>query len=170
MELIQELAALQKMSPAQLRDKYAEVFGEPTRAGHKAYLVRKIAWRLQARAEGDLSARAQRRAEELGSDLDIRMRAPKSAAPTNPGAAAVAAMLEEPVVKAQPSRLPMPGAVLRREYKGTTQIVTILADGFEFNGQRYKSLTAVTTAITGTHWNGYHFFGLKNATNKRSKA
>jgi hypothetical protein len=54
----------------------------------------------------------------------------------------------------------MPGAVLKRDYKGQTVIVTVLANGFEYNGKVYRSLSAVARAVTGTHWNGYHFFGL----------
>ena len=56
-----ELAALTHMGVSALRGKYAEVFGEPTRTGNKTWLVRRIAWRLQALAEGDLSERARRR-------------------------------------------------------------------------------------------------------------
>jgi hypothetical protein len=56
----------------------------------------------------------------------------------------------------------MPGALLRRIYKGRTILVTVLEDGFEYEDTVYKSLTAVARAVTGTHWNGYLFFGLKN--------
>jgi len=55
---------------------------------------------------------------------------------------------------------PPVGTVLRRDYKGRLLQVTVLSDGFEYEGQLYKSLSAVTKAITGAHWNGYHFFGL----------
>ena len=58
-------------------------------------------------------------------------------------------------------RLPMPGTVLMREYKGEKLSVMVLDHGFEFDGDVYKSLTAVAKSVTGTHWNGYHFFGLK---------
>jgi len=57
-------------------------------------------------------------------------------------------------------RLPMPGAMLARKFKGRTYQVTVLPVGFEMDGQVYKSLTAVAYAITGSHWNGYLFFGL----------
>jgi hypothetical protein len=55
-----EVAALKRMTPTELRRKHVEVFGEPTGSGHKEYLVKRIAWRLQANAEGDLSERARR--------------------------------------------------------------------------------------------------------------
>jgi hypothetical protein len=54
----------------------------------------------------------------------------------------------------------MPGAVLTREYRGETVTVTVLDGGLAYQGQVYRSLTAVAHAVTGTHWNGYHFFQL----------
>ena len=54
----------------------------------------------------------------------------------------------------------MPGTVLTREYHGETVTVTVLGSGFEYEGDIYRSLTAVAKAVTGSHWNGYHFFGL----------
>lgn len=64
LDIEREVAALQRMSTGQLCERYAELFGEPTRTRHRTYLVRKIAWKLQALVEGDLSERARRRAAE----------------------------------------------------------------------------------------------------------
>src|SRR5210317_1261125 len=66
-----ELAKLAELSTGELTERYAELFGEPTRSRNKAHLIRKIAWRMQALAEGDLSERARQRAEELADDADI---------------------------------------------------------------------------------------------------
>lgn len=63
-----ELAALQRMTVKELRNRYAEVFGEPTNANNRAWLVKRLAWRLQALAEGDRTERARRRAQELARD------------------------------------------------------------------------------------------------------
>src|SRR5437016_14659932 len=71
-----ELAALEDMSVNELRAKYAQVFGEETRVGNKAWLVKRIIWRLQALAEGDLPERARRRAAELAQDADLRLSPP----------------------------------------------------------------------------------------------
>ena len=71
-----EVAALQRMTVKQLRERYAEVFGDETRTGNKAWLVKRIAWRLQAMAEGGLSTRARQRAAELATEADIRMTPP----------------------------------------------------------------------------------------------
>jgi hypothetical protein len=61
----------------------------------------------------------------------------------------------------------LPGTVIKREYKGQMIRVTVLAEGFEYLGERYKSLTAVTKAVTGKHWNGFHFFGLRKNGGQR---
>ena len=82
MNVDKEVAVLQRMAVGQLREKYAEVFGEPTRTGNKVWLVKRIVWRMQALVEGDISERARRRAAELANDADLRTsdpRAPKSA-------------------------------------------------------------------------------------------
>src|SRR5262245_31175804 len=81
-----ELATLRRMTPAQLRVKYSEVFGEPSRSGHKEWLVKRIIWRMQANAEGDLTERAKRRALEIANDADLRVKAPPQSKLT-PGAA-----------------------------------------------------------------------------------
>ena len=69
-----EIAALPRLRVSELRVRFAEVCGEPTPSHNKVWLVKRIAWRLQARAEGDLSERARRRAEELTADADLRLR------------------------------------------------------------------------------------------------
>lgn len=150
-----EVARLRRMTVAQLRERYAEVFGEETRSRHKVFLVKRIVWRLQANAEGDLSERARRRAMELAADSDVRLTAPRNKAAPPAGLTKVATLHI-----LQDDRLPMPGAVLTRRYKGQTIEVRVLPDGFEFEGEIYKSLSAVARAVTGTHWNGYHFFQL----------
>ena len=141
----------------QLRAKYAEVFGEPTNGRHKQWLIKRIAWRMQANVEGDLSERARRRAMELANDADIRMMPPREKKPSTESAAHTRTV----ATQVQPGTVLMPGTVLTRDYKGRTIRVTVLTDGFEWEGDRYKSLTAVAQAVTGKHWNGFHFFGLR---------
>jgi len=155
MNVGKEIAVLKHMTVAELRAKYAEVFGEETRSRHKVFLVKRIAWRLQSLAEGDLSERARRRAEQLANDADIRMTPPRRT-PGPEGQTVAVGTLRVSADK----RLAMPGTGLTREYKGRTVVVTILPDGFEYEGEVYKSLSAVARAVTGTHWNGYHFFQL----------
>ena len=148
----QEVAALQRLGPKQLQARYAEVFGEATAAHNKVWLIRRIAWRLQARAEGDLSERARRRAQELADDADLRLGPPR----TKSQAAEATATARPP----RDPRLPPVGAVLARKYRGAVLQVRVLADGFEFEGVAYRSLSAVARAITGAHCNGFLFFRL----------
>jgi len=158
LDIAKELAALESMSVGQLHERYADVFGEPARSRHRQYLIRRIAWRLQANAEGGLSERALRRAAELADEADVRVTPPKraaTAASERPGPGTVR------VPVATDPRLPAPGAAITRKYKGRTVSVTVLPDGFEYDGQRYRSLSAVAKAITGSHMNGFRFFGLE---------
>jgi hypothetical protein len=75
--LTQELARLPRLSVADLRGRYAQLFGETTRTGNKVWLVKRLAWRLQALAEGDLSERARQRAAELAHDANLRLSPPR---------------------------------------------------------------------------------------------
>jgi hypothetical protein len=155
--LAHEVAALRHLSAAELRRKFIELFRESTRSSNRTWLVKRIAWRLQALAEGDLSERARQRAAELARDADLRLSAPRATAsepvPGQPQPAT-------PVRQTTDKRLPRPGTVLTRRYKGQTLQVRILASGFAFAGHVYASLSAVAKAITGSHCNGYLFFRL----------
>ena len=158
LNLAKELAALDRMTVGQLQDRYIEVFGEPVRSRHKQYLIRRIAWRLQANAEGGLSERALRRAEELANGADVRVTPPRGGISGSP--AGPARRADAPTRPSDP-RLPPVGAAITRKYKGRTLTVTVLAGGFEYDGERYRSLTAVAKAVTGSHINGFRFFGLE---------
>jgi hypothetical protein len=146
-----EAAALQRLTIPQLRQRYAEVYAETTNAGNRAWLVKRILWRLQALAEGDLSERARRRAEELANDADLRLNPPKT----------LTLPIPAPPSSSHPQaddRLPPPGTILARPYKGRTLQVQVLTEGFSFEGNVYPSLSAVAKAATGSHCNGYLFF------------
>ena len=153
------IRALQDMTVDQLRAKYREVFGEETRSRHKDFLWKRIAWRMQALEEGDLGERARRRATELANDADVRVRAPRGAFGGS-GTPAADRTHVVAVGRIQDERLPMPGTVLTREYKGRVLHVTVLDHGFEFEGRAYRSLTAIAKEVTGSQWNGFLFFGL----------
>jgi hypothetical protein len=94
-----------------LRERYTEAFGEPPASSNRPWLARRIAWRVQERAFGGLSERAKRRAAELADDADLRVGPPR--------AKANAAPIEQPPAPHDP-RLPAPGTVLTRAYKGRT--------------------------------------------------
>jgi len=151
-----QIDRLQAMTVSQLQAKYLEVFGEATNGHNKAWLVKRIAWRMQALAEGSLTERAMKRAAELANDADLRVTVPRA----KPVAATAERTKVVPVRFDHDDRLPMPGTVLSRAYKGRTVHVRVLADGFEWDGRAYPSLSAVAKAITGSHVNGFHFFRL----------
>jgi hypothetical protein len=147
------LERLQRMPIEQLRVRYREVFGEECRSQHKQHLVRRIAWRLQALAQGDLSERARRRALEIANDADLKVRVPSAWVQMN--------RPSTPDSPRRPDRrLPAPGTLLTRTYRDKTIVVKVLAEGFEYEGQHYGSLSAVARAATGTRWNGLLFFAL----------
>lgn len=154
-----EIRRLRDAGVAELQRRYREVFNEEPRSRHRTFLWKRIAWRLQALSEGDLSERARQRAKELANDADIRLRPPREMiqqfAPAPPVAAATQ------ISHNLDPRLPMPGTLLRREFRGRQVSVMVLQDGFECQGTVYKTLSAVAKAITGTQWNGYDFFGLR---------
>ena len=156
----EDLDALATLSTNELCRRYQELFGQPVRTRHKAYLVRKVAWRLQALAEGDLSERARRRAAELADDADVRVMPPRGVADPPPGRATGGTRVAKAPAAADP-RLPSPGTAITRSYKGVTLRVLVLTDGVEYEGDRYRTLTAVAQKITGSHLNGYRFFRLE---------
>ena len=100
-----------------------------------------------------MSERARRRAAELANDADVRVTPPRDhREDAGRGTDADAS---------PDNRLPEIGDALVRLYKGRQVRVVVLEDGFEYDGQRYKSLSAVAKAISGTHCNGFRFFGLE---------
>jgi hypothetical protein len=163
MNLAHDIATLPTLSVAQLRTHYAEIFGETTNAGHKGWMVKRIAWRMQALAEGELSERARQRAAELANDADLRLSPPRSPSRTAQEHADTLSGIPEtscPAPRPPDRRLPPPGGVIDRLYKGQHLQVTVLQSGFAYGGQVFASLSAVAKAITGSHCNGYLFFRL----------
>ena len=147
-----EIESLRNLKTSELRTRYRDVFGEASSSFHRVHLFRRIAWRLQAEAEGDLSERARQRALELANDADVRLRAPGSF---------WREMERKGETPNRDPRLPPVGTSLERVYQGQTIRVTVLTDGFEYRGKYYASLSAIAHRVTRTRWNGFHFFGLK---------
>ena len=114
-----EIEALRRMTVGQLRQKYAEVFGEETRSNHKQFLFRRIAWRIQALAEGGLSERARRRALEIANDADLRVRAPKTAFQQDVRLSSTSSSVEAEVGRRSSIRgCPPPGGTDRARLQG----------------------------------------------------
>ena len=161
-----QIQVLQRMTVGELKAKWRELYGEDSRSNNRVYLWRRLAWRVQELAYGGLSERAKARIEELNRDGDLRMIPPHNwQPPTNgngdqPNPQNQQRPLRDP-------RLPRPGATLTRRYRGHEIRVTVLEEGFEFEGHHYASLSALAREVTGQRWNGLLFFGLTKRERKR---
>jgi hypothetical protein len=156
-DIDKEVALLQRMTVGQLREKFEETWGETTNTRNKQWLVKRIAWKMQANIEGDISQRARRRAAELARGTDIRTTAPKASKPAPKATGDTVTGFVQPE---EDNRLPPPRSEIERVYKGEKIVVLVLDNGFEYEGAIYKTLSAVAKKITGQHCNGYHFFKL----------
>jgi hypothetical protein len=153
--VIAAIEGLQDLKIPALKKRYQELFGEESKSSNKQFLFRRICWRLQANAEGDLSERARRRVAEIADDRDLRVRAPKefvARIDSVPGS----------VDRTRPpkdARSPPPGALLTRRVGDRQIAVKVLKDGFDYESRHYRSLSAIAREVTGTRWNGLLFFG-----------
>ena len=145
-----EIARLRALDIGELWNRWQMVFGRrPPSHLPRHLLFRVLAYRLQADHFGDLDGERQRLLDRSESPEEAGQRAADLAGRT----AEV-----------------RPGTVLGREWNGRMHRVTVLAEGFAWNGQTYLSLSKVALAITGTRWNGPKFFGLRDKLSKRSTA
>jgi len=135
------LAALKTTSTPDLKQQWRELFASEPPPFNRRYLESRLAYRIQGLTYGGLKRETIKRLEALGEQLDGGDRK-KSRIRTD--------------------RMPIVGTRLLREWQCVEQIVTMMQDGFEWQGRPYKSLSAIARAITGTRWNGWVFFGLKN--------
>lgn len=136
------LVALKTLPMVELKAQWRDLFETEPPPFNRRYLESRIAYRIQELAYGGLKPETIRRLERLGEELDGGDKRKR----------AIGADRDHPIT----------GTRLLREWQGVEQIVTVTADGFEWQGRPYKSLSAIARAITGTRWNGWVFFGLKN--------
>ncbi len=137
--LPEKLAALAELDVVDLRAEWRRLYrSHPPQHIRRDLLILAIAWKLQEKVYGGLTAAQKRKlvgiAEELGKNGDL---------------------------SAGPAIRMKPGMRLVREWRGETHTVLVIEDGFEWNGQRRRSLSAIAREITGTRWSGPRFFGLK---------
>ena len=136
--ILTQVAALPAMPTDKLKAMWRELTGTEPPPYNRTFLVKRLAYRLQELAFGGLSPQAERRLDDLADELDgKKKRKPKD------------------------MTAPIAGTKLIREWQSVLHEVTALAEGFEWQGRRYQSLSAVARAITGTRWNGPLFFGLR---------
>jgi hypothetical protein len=136
---VRRIAALKSMSTVSLKQEWRTLFGNEAPPFNRPYLESRLAYRIQELAYGGLKPDTVARLEALGEKLDggnITLR------------------------RIRADNRPIAGTRLVREHHGVEHAVTVLADGFEYDGRPYRSLSAIARAITGTRWNGWVFFGL----------
>ena len=168
MALVQRMEELRRLSVAALKEKYREVLGVETRSSHKQYLLRRIAWQLQAQQEGGLSERAMERATQIADDADLRSVGPKGFWSWPEQAQKISPRPHIGIHR--DARLPQPGTLLTRRHQGREIVVKVLDVGFEYQSRCYGSLSAIALVVTGTRWNGLAFFGCTNGADaKREK-
>jgi len=153
---IKELAA---MSVRDLQQQHRNVFGEEPESIHRQFLFRKIAWHLQAKEEGGLPEPVRDLARSIARDVPLRNRVISNAQKRRAGLP-IEQTATTTITPDHDSRLPMPGGVIVKQFRGETLVVKVTDLGFEYSNRRYTSLSAIAQEITGTKWNGYLFFGL----------
>ena len=133
-----EIAGLHGLTRHDLQIAWRRFHGcePPVRLG-RDLLVRAIAYRMQERAQGGLAPATRRRLRALAREIE---------------ASGTDAFDPGPVLK--------PGTRLVRDWGGRTHTVIVVEDGFDYEGERYRSLTKIATRITGAHWSGPRFFGI----------
>ena len=139
-QVLPRLAALQTATAAELREQWRVLFGKEPPPFNRPYLVSRLSYRVQELAYGGLRPETRARLEALGEQLD--------------GGNVV-------LRRIRADSRPLAGTRLVREYDGVQHVVTVRADDFEFEGRPYRSLSAIARHITGTRWNGWAFFGLR---------
>jgi len=154
-----DLARLARMPPDELRRLHQALFGRDLPFANAEQTRRKIAFKVQADREGGLPESARKHALGLAKTAGVRLRVRSGIRRQR----ALANASVSAIVYDRDPRLPMPGSVVVKEYRGRTIVVRVLDSAFEYDGRRFTSLTAVATEITGTKWNGLAFFGLTRA-------
>jgi hypothetical protein len=152
--MLEQINGLGKASVHELQRQFRELFpNEKVPSTNKVWLFKKIAFRLQELEYGGLSAKAQAIIIELIQKYD-----PVNNKALRPDLETAARAHITPSYRDK--RLPIPGSVITRKYKGGKVEVKVLEKGFEYNGRIYKSLTAISKEVTGSNWNAFQFFKL----------
>jgi hypothetical protein len=161
------ISDLPRLSAPQLQAAHQEMFGAKHPIANCQYLRRKIAWHLQAAKEGGLPESVRQYAMAIARGAELRVRIAD-----NLSRRQIAVPLEysmtTAVVQTHDSRLPMPGSLIVKKYKDRTLVVKVLDNGYEYEGCRFTSLSALAGEITGTRWNGFAFFGLEKKVRRAS--
>jgi hypothetical protein len=140
-DVLGRLAALKTTATPELKQQWRDLFGAEPPPYNRRFLESRLGYRIQELAYGGLKPETLARLEKLGEQFDG-------------GKVAVR--------RIRGDDKPIAGTRLIREFQGVEHTVTVLQDGYDYQGRPYQSLSAIARAITGTRWNGWVFFGLKN--------
>lgn len=146
-----QIAALRKLSVADLQKLYREYYGRESRSRNRDWLFKRVAFRMQELRYGGLTEQAKRRAKILAQDERLRTRP----------LAGLGRATEPESTHPKDQRLPPVGTVLTKVHGGEVHAITVLADGFEYRGEVYPSLSRIAKKVTGTSWNGFLWLGLQ---------
>ena len=158
--LAKELSELRTLTVGELQDRYLHFTGRESRSFNRDYLYKRVAWHMQEAIEGGLRPEVEALAAQLARETSLRSRPRKLPD------------LPKPPQAAHPAdpRLPAPGSVLRKEHDGEVHEITVLDAGFEYRGERYRSLSRIAKVVTGTAWNGFLWLGLASRKPKTDRA
>lgn len=153
--VLRQIQELEQMTVKQLQAKHLELYGFATRSKHKRQLFKRLSWRVQELKWGGVPQDVLDYLRSIEDDRDARFLPPRvaKARPEDPRVRVSVPCKTRPTV-------PPAGTILEREFGGEIHRVTVLDDGVEYRGRRYRSLSGVAREITGTTWNGKRFFGL----------
>ena len=154
-----DLDRLAKMDIRRLQALHRELFGAEYPVSNAGHLRRKIGWHVQARKHGGLPESARLRALAIAKETKLRVRMTESLTRRKKGIP-LDLTVTTYVAPTHDARLPLAGTLLVKEFKGRTNVVRVLDNGFEYDGRQFSSLSAIAQEITGVKWNGYRFFGL----------
>lgn len=164
-DIAAEVAALSNLSREELVERWRKIYGVPPPKGvRQELLIRAVAWHLQARRLGGLSAETRRLLRSAISRVENEMLARDKRPATSAQAQVNVQDADDRAIDVTSSprerRSLTPGARLMREWGGRTHVVDVIEGGYVFEAKIYPSLTAVAGKITGAHWSGPRFFGL----------
>lgn len=137
-------------SMEELSTRWRKEFRKPVPPLQKFLLAQLLAYKLRARTEGELDAETIRYLHKIALDDRKRREAGEKKPKEVP-----------PIPLPRRNSGLKPGTMIVREHNGVVHKVTVLVDGYEWQGQSFKSLSAIASTITGTRWNGPRFFGLR---------
>ena len=165
--ILPRVSDLPRLNVAQLQAAHRLMFGAEHPVANCQHLRRKIAWHVQAGREGGLPESVRQHAIAIAREADLRVRIADNVSRRLreiPLDMAVTTAVAQP----HDARLPMPGSLIVRKYKDRTLVVKVLDSGFEFEGRRFTSLSAIAVEVTGSRWNGFAFFGLDREARRAS--